>query len=453
MSSFLNKYSLAIKCFYNLNMLEASPEKIKKIQFKRLKKICFHAYDNLMFYQHLWCKNDFQPEQLKCNEDIQKIPITTKRDLKDYFPEFFLSRKHKASDCRILSSSGSTGSPTRIFVGKEKIINEISIFSNYFISKFSNIKIKNPIFIVENSQDSFEAQAGKMFKSKEDNFVSITEPIPKIIDKILNKYDSIITYSSIMTQLCNYCIENKINIKNKISSVFLSGEAVTENVRTLIKEVFQCPAIEAYASTEAGFMSCENSEGLVNLAWKNIIEILSENNMPVQPGESGEIVVTDLTNFATPLIRYNGVGDRARLKSYQSKLGGIVIEKIEGRVADIIKLKSGKIINPFLLISVIEVIPAVTQFQIIQQNIDLFCIKIIPLVEREIDRNKIVESFKFGKYFEEIQTKMTEIMGDNNKIIIEIVKSLENKNSHKTPLIIAYKEKDNIEESSYLSAA
>jgi phenylacetate-CoA ligase len=71
-----------------------------------------------------------------------------------------------------------------------------------------------------------------------------------------------------------------------------------------------------------------------------------ENDTPVKPGEFGRIVVTDLFNFAMPIIRYD-TGDIAKLGV--SKNGAMQLEEIEGRKMDLIYDSQGNIISSFVI--------------------------------------------------------------------------------------------------------
>ena len=109
------------------------------------------------------------------------------------------------------------------------------------------------------------------------------------------------------------------------------------------------------------------------------IEILDDNNQPVEDGVEGKVVVTSLYNKAMPFIRYE-LGDRAIL-SKKIKNGKRVLEKVVGRTNDIIKLPSGKI-SPgltFYYISkkLLESGGQITEFIIIQKSLNLFLFKYV----------------------------------------------------------------------------
>ncbi len=51
--------------------------------------------------------------------------------------------------------------------------------------------------------------------------------------------------------------------------------------------------------------------------WKAIVELLDEHDREVSPGQPGKVVITDLFNRATPIIRYAGLGDIPHVSKFQ----------------------------------------------------------------------------------------------------------------------------------------
>jgi phenylacetate-coenzyme A ligase PaaK-like adenylate-forming protein len=97
------------------------------------------------------------------------------------------------------------------------------------------------------------------------------------------------------------------------------------------------------------------------------------------PGESGSVVVTDLTNRAMPIIRYQ-VGDLAMASDRICACGrgSPLLEKIEGREADYVVTPEGDLISGISLTENFALhVPGVIQFQIIQETIDRFRFRIV----------------------------------------------------------------------------
>jgi phenylacetate-CoA ligase len=136
-----------------------------------------------------------------------------------------------------------------------------------------------------------------------------------------------------------------------------------------------------------------------------LVEIIDEEG---NSAETGEVVITDFFNYATPMIRYR-VGDFATLSQDNCPCGRTlpILKGIHGRAYDIIKTPSGKSVHPEALIYVFEELQqqhhTFSQFQIIQRELDKLDVYIIPsdnwsdtmesLITREI-QGKIDSSFK-----------------------------------------------------------
>src|SRR6185295_20378238 len=110
--------------------------------------------------------------------------------------------------------------------------------------------------------------------------------------------------------------------------------------RQIIESNFQCGVFDKYGSREFSGIAyeCEAHEGHHIVAENYIVEILKDG-VPAEPGELGEVVITDLNNFCMPLIRYR-VGDLAvamdNTKTCPCGRGLPRIGRIEGRTQAII---------------------------------------------------------------------------------------------------------------------
>jgi phenylacetate-CoA ligase len=132
--------------------------------------------------------------------------------------------------------------------------------------------------------------------------------------------------------------------------------------------LFLCSVHDAYASQEAGVIGvhCGHAAGGIHLISEAaVIEVLSEGGNLVNAGP-GEMVVTNLTNWAMPFLRYR-TGDAIRLEFKAECVcgqSGPMITGISGRDS-VYFLFSGQRFNPSLLNPVFEALP-IEQFQVIQ---------------------------------------------------------------------------------------
>lgn len=136
----------------------------------------------------------------------------------------------------------------------------------------------------------------------------------------------------------------------KIDFIHLHVEVCSQIHRRLLEEVFGCPVLGCYVSSEMGFAAVQCSRGSYHVGRGFHLEVLADGQ-PAKPGQMGRLTATTLTthNRLTPLLRYE-LGDLAVAAAEPcscSPLGGLdVIANIEGRVAEVILTKAGKVITP-----------------------------------------------------------------------------------------------------------
>jgi len=150
------------------------------------------------------------------------------------------------------------------------------------------------------------------------------------------------------------------------------------------------------------------------------------NNRHAGAFEEGRIVITSLVNQAMPLIRYDQ-GDSGVLADAGS-VDGInfpLMQSVTGRLVDYCELRNGRRIAPFSLVVAVHesAAHAVSQFQVIQKQLDLVVIKIVP----NDQFSPVIETA--------IYKKINHILGKNIAVRIEHVKKIERDQSNKYRLV------------------
>jgi phenylacetate-CoA ligase len=150
--------------------------------------------------------------------------------------------------------------------------------------------------------------------------------------------------------------------------------------RRIIEEVFACKVTNRYGCEEVSLIACECSrhEGFHINADGVYVEVL-RNGRPVKPGERGSVVVTDLTNRAMPIIRYQ-VGDVAVPSQRLCSCGrGLpLLDSVEGREADFVVTAGEQLISGISLTENFALqVPGLAQLQIIQERVDYFRFRMV----------------------------------------------------------------------------
>jgi phenylacetate-CoA ligase len=148
----------------------------------------------------------------------------------------------------------------------------------------------------------------------------------------------------------------------------------------VIEEVLGCKVTNRYGCEEVSLIACEceRHQGLHVNADGVYVEILRDGR-PARPGEAGSVIVTDLTNRAMPLLRYQ-VGDVAVMSERTCPCGrGLsLLERVEGREADYVVTAAGELISGISLTENFALeVPGIAQLQIIQETVRHFLFRVV----------------------------------------------------------------------------
>lgn len=178
-------------------------------------------------------------------------------------------------------------------------------------------------------------------------------------------------YVSALDDLAWYVLNHQLQPPDSIVSVVTTSEVLTSPQRNRIRTAFRSAVQNEYGCGEVGPIAYECPVGSLHLLPTNqIVEIVDANGNPVGPGEWGSVLITDLTNFAMPLIRYR-VGDNAVVgRACACGRSFPVIQEVLGRAYDYVEAPGGRRYHGEFFMYVFEdlrgVAPGVHQFQVVQ---------------------------------------------------------------------------------------
>jgi phenylacetate-CoA ligase len=225
----------------------------------------------------------------------------------------------------------------------------------------------------------------------------------------------IYTYTNSIDELARFIQDHHLAIYSP-GAIMTSTGVLFPEIRTKIEKVFKAPLFDNYGSRETGGIACncEKNEGLHLIPDIHYVEILDDNSREVNPGESGEIVVTLLSNYTMPLIRYT-IEDRGILSKKVCSCGrGLpLLEKVEGRIRNMFKNKQGDLIDGGFFISLLYFRDYVKKLQVIQKSVNYIAINLVLKDSEKIQEAK--EDFK------NINKEIRLVMGNETKIKYNIV--------------------------------
>ena len=154
--------------------------------------------------------------------------------------------------------------------------------------------------------------------------------------------DYLLTHPTNVQRLADHCIREGIRIPN-LREVQTISEILRPEVRVACREAWGVPVSDMYTSREVGYMAlqCPDHEHYHVQAEGVLLEVLDEDGRACGPGQVGRVIVTQLQNFAMPLLRYD-VGDYAEVgEPCPCGRGLPVLARILGREQNMLTLPSG----------------------------------------------------------------------------------------------------------------
>ena len=354
-----------------------SKDQIAELQNKKLRMLIRHAYDNVPYYHRIFSQRGITPESIKTKEDLKKIPVLTKDDIRKNLPDL-IARNIRPSDRIESHSSGSTGEPLKYYIDKRSY--SAGWAQTFRCWSWAGFQLGDPyVKISLNPRTSMVKKIqDRVLQTKYVFAMGITDTtIAQEIEKIREFNPKIIrNYASHMYTMAKLMEKN--NIRYQGATVATTGSMLFPQYRKVIEQQFNCRVFDAYGgeSTAVSF-ECEEHNGYHISDEDVIVEFLKEGEQVV-PDERGRIVFTNLDNFAMPVIRYDikDIGTYTD-ESCPCGRGLSLMKSVEGRDSDIIMTPSGDFIVVEYFVILFEYMAGVDQFQVIQDTLDHLTVKII----------------------------------------------------------------------------
>ncbi len=439
--SLFTKHSLSVDRLWDMNS-----EKLRKYQTKSLKKIIEYAKDTSL-YQKKFKKSKIDVDAINDISDINKIPFTTKQDLRDYGIKGTLPSTFDVKKGYKVDTSGSTGKPVSIYRDINAIALEMTTTSRMMLSHgLSSVKTRISNvgdFSLANSYDEEcitkgvteqMGLLGPLYKSRIQNLFTGKE-ISKIMQDLEEfRPDIFIAYPGTLIglmQLKNEGFGENLNP----SHIVYSGGVLDPYSKKQIENAFDAHVFGLYTGTESGVIAFQCPYGNYHVQSDLVhIDAVDSKGKSVSSGEHGHIVITRLYGGGTPIIRYTGMDDIITPLDGECECGmhSPLIKNVEGRKADSIVLPDGRIF-PAATFTLIpgEVaqeigVDIIHRFQIIQHKKDH--LELLIVINK--DKRKSVKSVK--KILNEIKNRYKKLVGKEVQVDIKEVDKV--KEDKRTPL-------------------
>ncbi len=392
---------------YSVNELK-SAEELQLIQLQKLKKILQHCQENVSYYQKQWKSIGFDWREVRSLADYSQLPVLTKTDIRDNYNELIAKNFKGKSFSK--TTGGSTGQPLKFEFSNESNERRIAVMMRGYgwagltpgckslhlwgveigaVSKKRQFKM-----------DLYHAFYGRKmlnsFNMTINNMVEYVDSINKYRPKI------IVAYVAPLVMLAEFIQTNNLSVWVP-ESIITGSEGLLEFQRKKIEEAFGCKVFNTYGSREFMLIAseCEQHKGLhINI--DHLVVEICQDGIPCDTEEVGDVVISDLHNYAMPFIRYE-IGDLASMSSKQVCQCGKhfpLLKNIEGRKLDVIRTPDGRTVPGIFFPHLMKDIPNIVRFQVVQEKLDKLIINYIvdnPINEEELLQIKGLVAERMGQ--------------------------------------------------------
>ena len=369
---------------------------------KRIQDLISHAVKTTDFYK------DY-PEDIS----LKDLPVVNKDTFRQQYDCFVSSTYKDATDNRVMCTSGSTGTPLRMIQNRDKIRHNTAggIFlgaaAGYYIGMkeaFIRVWVNN----VKKSKFQLIQENMIMMDSSRMDEQALAEMFHTIEKK---KVKCLVGYSYALGELSDYIRRSGRDCSNcSVRAIIPISETMPEPVRRTLEKQFGCPVRAWYSNEENGIMGLQNEkdEGYRIDTETYYYEILKmDSDEPAEPGELGRIVITDLFNYAFPILRYDNGDTAVAVRKEKNGRFKLYLSELYGRRSDLIYDCKGNAVTPYIITNNLWDIEGVKQYRFIQEDVKDYTIWL------NGDPAKMDQ--------EEILGRIRPYLGDEARIKVEIV--------------------------------
>lgn len=392
-------------------MMEHDKKTVEPIRERKLRELLLYAQNNTGYYKN--------------NKSLvlQDYPVMNKMSLIEHMDEIRVAPDlipGQIGEVHIQKTSGSTGTPFSIpqdTCKRQRRIAELKYFGK-IVGFDSHEKL-----IHLRSWNQWQKKSNKQIRSE--NIIPFdvskfgAEEMEHLCHLIIEEEALCLRgYVSAFDMVAQYILESdKKWAFPSLRIIIAGGEALYDDVRDRIKRAFGCEVMSQYADEECGILaqeriptSAENNVMYWNVA-SYIVEVLKmDTDEPAAFGEWGRVVLTDLHNYACPIIRYDCGDVAVQLPPNEYSHGYPIIGKLGGRRFDLTFTTDGKIVHPLTYGRTLKHFDSIAQWQFIQMEAKEYVLKVV-MRDKSANIDGAID-------------KLYDVLGDDAKITLEIVNDI-----------------------------
>jgi phenylacetate-CoA ligase len=366
-------------------------------QHQQLVHVATHAHSHSLHFRSRMQAAGLGPEQLSTRDDLRRLPVMRRRDVQSAAEKLFctqIPRSH--APVTESSTSGSSGQP--VVVKRTAVSRLMWLAMTLREHLWQRRDFRGKLAVIRDDYlqgdqvdtPTWGPPASLLFETGPSNALAVRTGVARQFAWLQSiNPDYLLVYPSNLTALLGQFAQRGLSL-SRLRQIRTINETLTLGVRELARRVLGSEIADTYSSAEVGIIAaqCPDSDLYHVMAESVIVEVLDEQGEPCMPGQVGRVVVSDLHNFATPLIRYD-LGDYAEAADACPCGRGLpALKRILGRRRNMVQLPDGRSLWPAVGGLRYREIAPIRQFQFIQRERETIEVRLVSAAPLTLDQER-----------------------------------------------------------------
>ncbi|HEY7613708.1 MAG TPA: hypothetical protein VH764_11980 [Gemmatimonadales bacterium] len=334
----------------------ASRAELREWQDARLRRLVRHAYESVPFYRRLFDRARLHPRHIRGVVDLELIPTTDKAMMRQAGAAPLLAQGHDAASLLTVRTSGSSGEPFTIhrtwLEDKLQYLLRLRTFGGFGVRHRDRIVMVGVGGRPASGDTKMIGRSLRALGFHSRQLVDGLQAPARVAMQLReSRPDVLIGLAGMLDRLTGPELADAIaGVRPRL--IIIGGEVATPAMRLRIREAFAAPLYETYGSHECPLIAweCRHSGDLHTCDDGVLVEVV-QGERPAEPGERGEVILTNLHAYVMPFLRYR-IGDLAtRADACRCGLPFGSIGDIQGRMIDYFPLPDGRLLHPYEIVS------------------------------------------------------------------------------------------------------
>jgi phenylacetate-CoA ligase len=387
--------------------LDLGEDALREIRERKLRSLVHHAWSRVPYYRSLFDAAGVDPASIRTLDDLARIPITTKDDLRAAGLGRILARGTDRAACFRFWTSGTTGKPFEVFLSRSEertqlLIRLRALWAAGLFRPRERIVFLGPV----RWRPLHLYQRLGLFRR---DYISPRLPVGEQVARLRRLDPSILlVYPSVLAALLE-SLDGRLSAAVRPRAIVTNAEVMPDSLRAVVDADLEVEWFNFYGTVEAGRLAweCRTHAGLHLSADTCVLETIG------RPGESGRAVVTVLDGHTMPFIRYD-LGDICEYLARPCPCGIVfpLLGAPAGRISGLVRLPDGRSISAWVLESILRCYPEISEYRMRQDSFERLVVLLVP-------RGPLPDEIRT-----DLQARLVRILGEALRVDIAVVNHL-----------------------------